>query len=153
MEALAALGLAGNTVQFLDFSAKLCATSIEIYRAIDGASSSNAQSETLLKSFIESTDEVSSNLGRYQVALGAASRQASSRGEAQISTIISDCQTIADDLVQRFEALKSSGKPEKWKSFVSGVKCMWKKQELEDLQNRLRHNREELEWRILLSLR
>lgn len=153
MEALAALGVAGNTVQFLDFATKLCVTSIEIYRGADGASASNAQAEGLLKRFIETIDEVSSNLGKYCVALSVASKQASGRGEAQISSIISDCQAIAKDLLGRFDKLKSSGKPGKWKSFVSGVKYMWKKQELEVLQGRLKQNRDELEWRILLSLR
>lgn len=147
------LGIAGNAVQFLDFATKLCVTSIEIYRGADGASASNAQAEMLLKSFVETIDEVSSNLGQYCVALSAASKQASGRGEAQTSSIISDCQAIADELVRRFDKLKSSGTPGKWKSFVSGLKCMWKKQELEELQRRLKQNRDELEWRILLSLR
>jgi hypothetical protein len=153
MEALAALGIASNAVQFLEFATKLCVTSIEIYQGADGASTSNAQAEVLLKSFIETIDEVSSNLGQYCVALNVASKEASRRGEVQISSIISDCQAIADELLRRFDKLKSNGKPGKWKSFVSGVKCMWKKQELEELQGRLKQNRDELEWRVLLSLR
>lgn len=153
MEALAALGLAGNTVQFLDFATKLCSTSVEIYRGVDGSSASNTQAEGLLKGFIETIDEVASDLGQYRTALSAASKQAAGKGELQIASIIVDCQTIADDLLRRFEKLKSDGKPGKWKSFVTGVKCLWKKHELEELQKRLRANREELEWRILLSLR
>jgi hypothetical protein len=153
MEGLAALGIAGNAVQFLDFATKLCVTSIEIFRDADGASASNAHAEVLLKSFIETIDEVSSNLGQYCIALSAASKQASGKGEAQISSIILDCQAIADDLLQRFDKLKSSGKLGKWKSFVSGVKCMWKKRELDELQGRLKQNRDELEWGVLLSLR
>lgn len=153
MEALAALGVAGNTVQFLDFATRLCVTSINIYQGVNGTSASNAQAEALLKSFIETIDEVSSNLGQYCVALGAASEQASGRGEARISSIITDCQAIAEDLLRRFDKLKSSGKPGIWKSFVAGVKCTWRKHELEDLEDRLRKNRSELEWCILLSLR
>ena len=152
MEAVAALGVAGNTVQFLDFATKLCVTSIEIYRGAEGASASNAQAEKLLKSFIGSIDEVSSNIGEYCVVLSS-TLQTSGRGETRISSTISDCRSIADDLLRRFNRLKSSGKPGKWQSFISGVKCMWKMQELEDLQSRLKENRDELEWCILLSLR
>jgi hypothetical protein len=33
------------------------------------------------------------------------------------------------------------------------VKCVWNKNELEELHKRLKKNRDELEWRIMLSLR
>ncbi|KAL2440891.1 hypothetical protein ABEF95_008482 [Exophiala dermatitidis] len=153
MEALAAFGVAANVVQFLDFATKLCVTSVEIYRGVHGASASNAQAEVLLKSFIATIDEVSSDLGQYSVALSTSSKEASRRGEAQIGAIVLDCQSVAEDLLQRYQKLKSGGSPGKWRSFVSGVKCMWKHQELEALQRRLKQNRDELEWRVLLSLR
>lgn len=153
MEGLAILGVAGNAVQFLDFATKLCSVSVEIYRGVEGTSASNAQAEGLLKSFIESIDEVSSNVGQYCLALNSASIQANERRQSQMSSVIADCQVIARDLSRRLERLKSSGKPGKWRSFVSGVKSMWKKQELEELQSRLKRHRDELEWLILLSLR
>lgn len=153
MEAVVALGVAGNTVQFLDFATKLCVTSIEIYRDANGASTTNAQSENLLKSFIETIDEVSFDLGKYFHALDAASAQASNQGDVQVRLVIEDCQAIAQDLSLRFNKLKASGKRGKWKSFVTGLKCLWGKNELEELQKRLRKNQDELEWRIMLSLR
>lgn len=153
MEALSALALAGNTVQFIDFASKLCGTSIEIYRNAHGASASRAQSESLLKSFIATIDDVTSNLGRYCLALSATSEQANSKGETQISYITSDCRVMAQDLLQRYNKLKLAGKPGKWQSFTTGVKCMWKKHELDELEARLERNRNELEWHILLSLR
>jgi hypothetical protein len=152
MEAVVALGVAGNTVQFLDFASKLCATSIEIYRDADGATSTNTHSELLLKSFIDTIDEVSRDLAKYFHALDAASSQAHNQGDVQIGLIIKDCQAIAKDLSLRFGKLKASGRPGKWKSFVTGLKCVWRKNELEELQKRLKKNREELEWRIMLSL-
>jgi hypothetical protein len=153
MAALAALGIAGNVVQFLEFASKLCVTGFEIYRDADGASAANAKAEALLKSFIDTVDEISSDLGQYSVALGAASEQTNEKDEAHIDYIISGCRVIAEDLLQRFDKLKSSGKPGKWKSFVFGMKCMWKKQELEDLRQWLKQYRKELEWRVLISLR
>jgi hypothetical protein len=153
MEAVVALGVAGNVLQFLDFASKLCSTSLEIYRTADGASTSNAQTEALLKDFMESMDEVSSDLVQYRSALFVTSKQALAAGPSQIGLIISDCQAISDELVARFEKLKSGGKPGRWKSFVTAVKCMWEKKELDELQYRLQQHRAELEWRILISLR
>jgi hypothetical protein len=153
MEAVAALGIAGNVVQFLDFATKLCVTSVEIYQHTNGASASNAHAETLLKSFVETIDEIAADLGKYFTSLNAAFPQAQQQGDTQICSIIKDCQEIASDLLQRFDKLKTSGKPGKWKSFVAGVKWIWRKNELKELQSRLKDIREILEWRILLSLR
>jgi uncharacterized protein YdiU (UPF0061 family) len=153
MEAVVALGVAGNTVQFLDFATKLCVTSIEIYRNTTGASTTNGQAETLLKSFIDTIDEVSNDLEQYFQALSTASTQASNQDDIQVQLVITDCQAIAQDLLQRFEKLKRTGRPGKWKSFITGVKCVWNKNELEELHKRLKKNRDELEWRIMLSLR
>ncbi|KAF2025695.1 hypothetical protein EK21DRAFT_116550 [Setomelanomma holmii] len=153
MEAVAALGIAGNTVQFLDFASKLCVTSFEIYRNADGASASNSQAKLLLQSFVDTIDQVSNDLSQYFNALGAASTKALQQNDAQTALIISDCQSIAKDLSSRYEKLKASSKPGKWKSFAIGLKCVWKKNELEELQKRLKKLRDELEWRIMISLR
>lgn len=111
------------------------------------------QAEGLVKDFVGSIDDISSNLNRYFNALGTASQQANAKDDTGIASIISNCQNIAKDMLQHLDKLRSSGKSGKWKSFVSSAKYVWKKPELEDLQKRLRHNREQLEWHILLSLR
>jgi hypothetical protein len=153
MEAVAALGIAGNVVQFIDFATKLCATSGEIYRHTNGASATNAQAEMLLKSFVETIDRVTSDLESYFSSLEAASGQAQLQENVGVTDIIKDCQMIARDLSQRFNKLKTNEKPDRWKSFMAGVKCIWRKDELEELSNRLKKNREELQWRITLSVR
>jgi hypothetical protein len=153
MEAAVALGVAGNVLQCLDFASKLCSASLEIQRTADGASTSDAQTEALLKDFIGSMDEVSSDLVQYRSALLVTLKQALAAGQSRIGSIISDCQVLTDELVARFEKLKWGGNPGRWKSFVTGMKCMWKKKELDELQYRLQQYRAELEWRILNSFR
>jgi hypothetical protein len=98
-------------------------------------------------------DEVSSNVVQYRSALLFTSKQALLAGQNRIGSTISDCQALTEELVARFEKLKSRGKPGRWKSFVTGVKYMWKKKELDEWQYRLQQYRAELEWRILISLR
>jgi hypothetical protein len=153
MEAVVALGIAGNAVQFLDFATKLCAASTEIYRDASGASAANKQSQTLVRNFVEKIDEISKDVGLYFDALATASSQASAQADPQISLIIKDCQVIAQDLSTRLAKLKASGTHGRWKSFLKGLECMWKKNELDELEGRLKRNRSELEWRILLSMR
>ena len=53
MEALAAVGLAANVVQFLELGQKLVSGSIELYRASDGATSINSICERITRDLIE----------------------------------------------------------------------------------------------------
>jgi hypothetical protein len=69
MEATAALGVAANFLQFLDFSQKLCSTSLEIHRAANGATNANAESEILLRDFIATIGTLTSDLKQYRSAL------------------------------------------------------------------------------------
>lgn len=151
MEAVAALGVAANVVQFLDFSQKLCSTSLEIYQATKGASRANTESETLLRCFIESINMVSSDLKKYRSALNVTPPHVF--GAGAIKDIVDDCRNLAGDLLGRFEKLRAGGNPGRWKSFVRGVKCMWSEKELQDLQSRLGRYQSLLEWRVLISLR
>lgn len=151
MEAITALGVAGNVLQFIDFGQKLVSTSFEIYNAANGASARNQESESLLKSFIESIDTVSTDLVQYDARLALTFEQTSSSPGLQ--QIVNDCRDIATDLLARFDKLKLQRNPGRWKSMLRAVKCMWKEYELQDLQARLGRYHSELEWRVLVSLR
>jgi hypothetical protein len=153
MEAVVALGVAGNVLQFLDFGQKLYSTSLEIHRAATGASTANAESETLLRDFIESIDTVSSDLKQYRSALDATSPQVSGAGTSALHDVVENCKVLAVELLDRFEKLRGEGNRGRWKSFMTGVTCMWKEKELQDLQGRLGRYRSQLEWRVLISLR
>jgi hypothetical protein len=151
MDAITALGVAGNVVQFIDFGQKLLSTSFEIYKATNGASTRNKESETLLKDFIESIDTVSADLVQYGTRLGLTLQQTTSSNGLQ--EIVDDCRSLAADLLARFEKLKLERKPGRWKSVLRAVKCMWAESELQDWQARLVRYQSQLEWRILVSLR
>lgn len=49
MESFAVLGLAASILQFLDFSGKLISGTLELYQAVDGATSSNLVLENISK--------------------------------------------------------------------------------------------------------
>jgi len=151
MEAIAALGVAGNVIQFLDYGQKLVSTSLDIYKTGTGASTSNRESETLLKDFVESIDTVSENLLLYDERLEVKLLQATAQNGLQ--DIVDDCRGLAAELLGRFEKLKLQRKPGRWKSSVRAVKCMWQESELVELQKRLSRYQSQFEWRILLSLR
>jgi hypothetical protein len=151
MEATAALGVAANVLQFLDFGQKLYSTSLEIHRAANGATNANAESETLLRDFIATIDTLTRDLKQYRLTLTVISPQVAQAGSLQ--DVVEKCRALANDLLGRFQKLRPEGKRSRWKSWVKGVECMWRGRELQDLQSRLARYRSELEWHVLISLR
>jgi hypothetical protein len=150
MEALAAVGVAGNVLQFLDFGQKLVTTCTEIYLSTSGSLKANDDSEMLLREFAESIDNLSSDLSRYQDALNDTVQQV---GGSPMKVTVDGCRSLAQDLIKRFERLRGEGNLGRWKSLVKGVKCMWKAKELQELQKRLTQHRSQLEWHVLIALR
>ncbi len=154
MEATAALGLAGNITQFLDFSAKLCRTISEIYHSGSGASKHNADTETLTNAFASSLDTVSRDLAKYCAFLGDdAATQGTGSGQSEIQAVVDGCRDVALDMLGRLEKLKTGKDAGKWKSFLVAVKALWMEKEIFEVEQKLRKFRTELQWVIVVSLR
>jgi hypothetical protein len=148
MEAAAALGLAGNIVQFLDFSQKLSKTIFEIWNSANGITKLNSDKELLTQSFLTNLDSVCEDLIKYQGFLLHQCDQ-----DDHIQAIIDGCRKLTDDLIQRIDKLRVTGQPSKLKSLMAAVKFLWKEQELVTLESQLSKFRHELESRVLFSLR
>lgn len=155
MEATAALGLAGNITQFLDFSVKLCATVSEIYRSGTGSSKHNADTEILANSLASSLDVVSEDLTKYYAILGSGAAAQATSGTQQhtIRAVVNGCREVALDMVGRLEKLKAGKDSGKWKSFLVAVKSTWREKEILELGGKLHKFRTELQWAIVVSLR
>lgn len=147
MEALAALSLAGNVVQFVDFGQKLCHMFLEIWSASRGLTNSNSDTQKRIDVFLASLDTVKADLRTYSSVLSDVD------GDIQLKAITERCNHIAKDLLSRLDALKIKGEMGKWKAAVAAVRSIWKEDELIKLQEQLRKHREELMWIIILSIR
>lgn len=148
MEAAAALGIAGNVVQFLDFSQKLSKTILEIWKSTKGIAKSSEHTEIAAQTFLESLDCVSNDLCEYR---GFLSQQ--NNGNGPIQSVIDGCRELADDLINHIDKLRVTGQPRKWKSIAAAMKTLWQEQELLVLEGKLSKLRNELETRVLFSLR
>jgi hypothetical protein len=157
MEATAALGIAGNVVQFIDFSQKLCSTVSQVYRSTDGISSANSNTELVAKNLLLSLDRISADVANYRshlerdIPTGTGGEGAADRDEMR--KIIEGCRRVAAKLVSQLESLKAGRDPGKRKSLVVAVKAVWKKRELEDMEKELQNFRSQLEWRVVVALR
>jgi len=156
MEAKAAFGIAGNIVQFLDFSQKLCRTFSQIYQSATGATKDNTDTKTLVNSFASGLNAISADLAKYCAYLSTDITTDRSIGHAdgQMQTVIQSCREVAADLLGRLERVKLGSKQTgKRKAILVAVKAIWRETELLGLEQKLTRFRKELQWTVIVSLR
>lgn len=157
MEATAALGIAGNIVQFIDFSQKFCRAVFQIYHLATGATKHNDAVETLIDNFTSSLDTLSADLSKYCAHLSSAvPGGASSNNHVgdQMQALVENCREVAVELQRRLDSVKMKGQQAgKRKAILVAVKAMWKEKEFQDLEQTLSAFRKELQWIVLVSLR
>lgn len=132
LEALAAIGLAGNVVQFVHFVGSLVAKSRQIRRSALGLADETCDLEVIAK-----------HLHEYLRAFGS-----DSSGLGAVSSLATRCEDVATELLTAISELKQNQKRskvgEKFGSFRKALKSVWKKEELLGLQSRLESLRDEL---------
>ena len=125
-ESLAALGLASNIVQFIDFGCRLFSKSCELY--IEGFVTESVQLETIS----ETVNRFASDLN-----VTPTSRDLLSKDEADLITLAELCQGIARDLKLSLLNLRVNGCGHKWQSFRASLKRLWKSDDIEQMAKRL----------------
>lgn len=136
MDPITALALAGNVLQFLEFSRKLIAKASKIHK--DG-------------SVVEYTDlqVVTDDLCHYTEQL----RAGLITSEPEFHNICDGCLHVAQEMSQAIQALDVTGKPSKWKSFRQAFKSVWGKEHLAELKSRLDLYSDQMDRRMLVSIR
>ncbi|OCL03659.1 hypothetical protein AOQ84DRAFT_302386 [Glonium stellatum] len=126
MEVLAAVGLVGNIVQFIDFGGKLLARSAQLYRSGECALAENIDFETV------TNDLVLLNKKLKDGATGT--------GDKALESL-------------SLNKLKVKGKHQKWESIRKAIKSVRSKEDIERLEQRLSKFREEINLHIVVKLR
>jgi hypothetical protein len=63
------------------------------------------------------------------------------------------CVAVSEDLTKALDKRRGQGKPGKFLSFRPALKSVWSKDNIDQLEKRVRMYREELNVRIIVSLR
>jgi hypothetical protein len=146
MESLAALGVAASTAQFVTFASGLVSNAIEISGSASGATSQVLSMEVVytqlkeLASTLAATpvpDHPSAVEGAQHP--GAAEGRMSSTAKAiqELSqSCRDDCEQLLD-VTTKLKAQQSSVPGRKWESFRVVLKTLWKKKDIQDLEERL----------------
>ncbi|RYP50885.1 hypothetical protein DL768_003674 [Monosporascus sp. mg162] len=109
LDPLTALGLAGNLIQFTDFTAKVVSGTSAIYQSSADISIDNA--------IIESIAKDARSLSSLIQGIEDCPRE--------LEELVVSCSKFAEDLLDLLAKLKIQGRKTKWKSFVAALKGIW----------------------------
>ena len=134
MEALAAVGLAGNIVQFIDFSCKLFEQSTSIYRSRAGTAT-GAQS---LESVTDDLQSLTTNLTKGVQHNGAQNSQTA------LHKLAKECEDAATEMLSTLHGLQAKQPGSKWSSFRAALLTTWKQPSIDSMERKLDSYRSQL---------
>jgi hypothetical protein len=157
LDPFTALGVAGNIVQFVDFTAKLISKSREIYESAEGASVEHLDLEAIANNLSQLTERLQKDVQQHllpPIDEGVPlSETKENRAELQLGSINSKCSREADALLSILRDLKVDGEHKKWKSFRLALMTVWKEDQIKGVVSRLSKYRKDLDTELLFSLR
>ena len=154
-EAIAAISLAANIVQFIDFTSKVISTSNNLY-------SSSTTGSDWLQTITTDLTKVSASL---KAPLARQNGNAVSENDRELLLLAGQCEEIATELLTTLSTLRRKKEsipkightPEAlrvlWGNFRTALKTIWKEDKILELEKRVESFRQQLVLRILVSLR
>lgn len=144
---LAALGMAGNVIQFVDFGFKLASKARNIYK--DGCDREYVQLEVVLEDLTRCSDSLQTHLDSQKQQVG----DLLSESDAALKEICIGCLQVAGELQMALKKLSPNRSPSKWKSVRQALKSLWGKERLAELKDPLQMYSSQMDSHILISLR
>lgn len=142
MAELAAVGLAGNIVQFVEFGTTLFHEGRELYRSAQGATADHLELENVTK-----------DLERLALDLHSSQLEPSQSNE-NLRGFARDCGGLATQLLHLLEELKvTDTRNRKWGSFKRALAHVTKKGKVEELERRLTRFHQVLNRNLIVDLR
>ncbi|KAL5381575.1 hypothetical protein DPSP01_007027 [Paraphaeosphaeria sporulosa] len=139
LETLAAVGLAGNIFQFIDFTGKLFNTAVKIYQSQDGATREAESDEDIAWSLQQSCEKLNAGINSIQE-----NKLATQTTRTSLVTLATNCKAAAEEMIVALEALKSKKPGSKWKSLKAALATAWKESDLEAMRRKLDTYRSQL---------
>ncbi|KAM0802013.1 hypothetical protein BDR22DRAFT_888067 [Usnea florida] len=138
MEALAAVSLAGNILQFLNFTGAVISKTRQIHASTSGTSKEHDDLEAI-------TVDLKNLASRLQISTEPVG--------SVLGQLCSSCSEVADELLKSLKHLGVKGKLKRSESFRKALKALWGKEKLRSLEERLAGFRQELILHVAVDLR
>lgn len=140
-ESIAAIGLAGNIIQFISFTFVLVSKSREIYYSASGAADEIVDLEIIAQDIEILCDEF-----RLREGLD----------DWRLVDMANRCKAVAEELQDAISDLQSGIKGKesrientKWKSFRTALRSVWGKKRVEELKSRLESLRDQVTMQLI----
>ena len=148
ISAMAALGLAANIGQLVEYAISIVSKTRDIRKSLDGILPENRHTAVVTESFYAASCTLSGYLENCKIA-----DQALSPEDERLKEISRSCAAIASSLLEELDRLRlKSDKHVKWNSFRQALKAAWGKGKLDILANTLEMYRNELKTILQISI-
>ena len=138
MESLAAISLAGNVLQFLNFTGAAISKTRQIHASTSGTLKEHDDLEGISTDLKDLTSRLQTSTEPVGSVLGQ---------------LCSSCSEVADELLKSLKYLGVKGKLRRSESFRKALKALWGKEKLRSLEERLAGFRQELILHVAVDLR
>ncbi|KAE9370087.1 hypothetical protein N431DRAFT_411184 [Stipitochalara longipes BDJ] len=146
-EAIGALSLAANIVQFIDFGGKVLSGSLKLHK--NGWLSETNDTKIITKSLQQSIEMLNQPLKQSD----STSEVKISQTEADLRNLATHCIEIANELIRAITKVELQGKRGKWDSFQAALKHVLAEEKIEKIRQRLDNFRQEIIVHILACFR
>ena len=147
MDPISAVGLAANIAQFVDFGIKAVSKGNQIYRSCDGRLREHQDLAIVTNDLLLLQTKLSEGL-RPQGVSGCPNED-----NQALEILASASNELANQLLGRLNRAKASGQHLRWKSLRQALKSVCTKKDVDEIAHRMTMLRDELNTRILVSLR
>ncbi|CAN9452136.1 unnamed protein product [Alternaria sp. RS040] len=147
LDPLIALGAVANVTQFVEFAIRILAKSHAIYNSANG---SLVEYDDLSK--VSGDVSVLSRKLQESLTTTAASSSLTADDQA-LCDLCKGCIDVSQELTKALETLTGQGKPGRFRSFRQALKSVWSKDDIDNLERRVKMYKEELNIRIIVGLR
>ncbi|CAN9203240.1 unnamed protein product [Alternaria alternata] len=146
MEAIAGLSLAANILQVVDFTTKVLSTANEFRKA--GSTVQNHELEVVVQDSTALNERTKSWARPNPASSGPLAKDSQA-----LENLATECQNITQEFLVKLESLRCSKEATIHKTILSALRVIWNAKTIQDIQSRLQIMRDELQFRILVSIR
>lgn len=145
LEGIAALGVASNIVQFVEFGCRLFSESKELYKSSNGLADEAVELETIAQSLsrliknleLENPFPSQSSSDDINIQFQRPTEFESYSDEKDLMPIATDCEKVAKELLEALTHLRVQKPGKKWQCFRVTLTRIWKPERIDKMSRRL----------------
>jgi DNA repair exonuclease SbcCD ATPase subunit len=148
MEPIAALSIASNIIQIVDFASRFVSRSQELYQSADG----KLADHIVLDSAAQNLSALCNNLHHYDPDSEEVPRELTA-ADAQMLMLRKESEAVVNKLRSALETASKGSKNKAWRSIYQALKSIYNDNEISNLASQLDNIRKQVDTTLLFSLR